>query len=373
MTHSSKKFTDDKIAISIIIPAYNTELYVADCLESLLNQTLKNIEFIVINDGSNDQTGSIVEKYADRDSRIKYISAAHGGAAKAGQVGLDFAQGEFVSFIDSDDYVASEMFERLYCEAKNNDCDVVQCQFCIVEENLNYNNVTAQYIPLLKKNKYCLKKSGAENMLSPLGYAWRITRTRMIKEYNLRFIPEMKCAEDYPWHILPLILANKVSVIDYCGYFYRRQNNPHTLSTIKDKRLLNFKLAVSFIDEFVQKYHKEYYLPWILYTEVKVVSTLFLKMLPEELQPEFMEFFRERWAEKKRLGYFTPCRFWLDFRLQGIKYRLAAKIADFYRFRWTLSVIKNGFDPKVYEKLTGKADLVSSGGFIRHLLSFMRK
>ena len=100
---------------------------------------------------------------------------------------------------------------------------------------------------------------------------------------------------------------------------------------------------------------------------------MFLKMLPEELQPEFMEFFRERWAEKKRLGYFTPCRFWLDFRLQGIKYRLAAKIADFYRFRWTLSVIKNGFDPKVYEKLTGKADLVSSGGFIRHLLSFMWK
>ena len=67
MTHSAKKFTDDKIAISIIIPAYNTELYVADCLESLLNQTLKNIEFIVINDGSNDQTGSIVEKYADRE------------------------------------------------------------------------------------------------------------------------------------------------------------------------------------------------------------------------------------------------------------------------------------------------------------------
>lgn len=110
--------------VSVIVPAYNVEKYISKCLDSLVNQTYENIEIILINDGSIDNTGLICEKYSKTDDRIKYINKKNGGVSSARNVGLDKATGEYILFVDSDDWIEEKTIEVLI----NNidDCDVVE-------------------------------------------------------------------------------------------------------------------------------------------------------------------------------------------------------------------------------------------------------
>lgn len=115
------------VLISIIIPVYNTENYLETCLNSLVNQTLKDIEIITINDGSTDNSLEILKKYAEKDERIKVIDKKNEGQSIARNIGLKYASGEFIAFVDSDDYIDLDAYERLYEFIKNTDNDMVIC------------------------------------------------------------------------------------------------------------------------------------------------------------------------------------------------------------------------------------------------------
>ncbi|MGL5051164.1 MAG: glycosyltransferase family 2 protein [Fusobacteriaceae bacterium] len=99
-----------EIKVSVIVPAYNAEKYIEKCLESLINQTLREIEVIVIDDGSNDLTGTIVDRYTKKDSRIKKICQSNKGSSTARNAGLKKAKGEFIGYLDSDDFVGATRF-----------------------------------------------------------------------------------------------------------------------------------------------------------------------------------------------------------------------------------------------------------------------
>ncbi len=118
-------------AISVIVPMWNVEEYVPRCVKSLVGQTLKNIEIILVDDGSPDNSGKLADEYAANDKRIKVIHKKNGGVAAARNSGLDIATGEYIGFCDPDDYVDSDFFENLYQIAKNTDADItkgrVQC------------------------------------------------------------------------------------------------------------------------------------------------------------------------------------------------------------------------------------------------------
>ena len=108
------------------MPIYNVEEYLDRSIGSLLNQTLKDIEIILIDDGSTDKSLEIVKHYAESNSdRIKYISVENGGAAKARNLGLSIAEGEYIGFVDSDDFVDATMFEKMYNLAKSDDAEIV--------------------------------------------------------------------------------------------------------------------------------------------------------------------------------------------------------------------------------------------------------
>ena len=111
--------------VSIIVPIYNAEAYLARCLDSIISQTLQDIEIVCVNDGSSDGSLEIVKKYADRDSRILIVDKKNGGLVSARKAGLDAACGEYIGFVDSDDYVDPEMYETLYKYATEKTCDVV--------------------------------------------------------------------------------------------------------------------------------------------------------------------------------------------------------------------------------------------------------
>ena len=135
--------------VSVIVPVYNVEKYLSKCLDSLVNQTLKDIEIIVVNDGTKDNSQSIIDKYTKKYSKkIKSYIKENGGLSSARNYGLKYAKGEYISFIDSDDYVDLQMFEKMYNEAINNKFDIVVCDTINVYEdkevyiksNLGYND-----------------------------------------------------------------------------------------------------------------------------------------------------------------------------------------------------------------------------------------
>ncbi|MDR2616264.1 MAG: glycosyltransferase [Endomicrobium sp.] len=115
--------------LSVIIPIYNTEKYLCKCLDSVINQTLKDIEIIIVNDGSTDNSLKIIKEYGDKDTRIKVIDKQNEGYGKTVNRGLDIAKGQYVGIIESDDWIEPDMFEKLYNIAKSNDVDIVRSAY----------------------------------------------------------------------------------------------------------------------------------------------------------------------------------------------------------------------------------------------------
>lgn len=123
--------------VSVIIPIYKVEKYLAKCIDSVLNQTYKNLEIILVDDGSPDNCGKICDEYALKDSRIKVIHKKNGGLSDARNAGLDLSCGEYVLFVDSDDYIHSDMINILYTTLKRDDSDMAVCNVQYVDENDN--------------------------------------------------------------------------------------------------------------------------------------------------------------------------------------------------------------------------------------------
>ena len=121
--------------ISVIVPIYKVEKYLRKCVDSIINQTYKNLEIILVDDGSPDNCPAICDEYAKKDNRIKVIHKPNGGLSDARNAGLDIATGEYIAFVDSDDYIDLTMYEKLYNAIKQNNCDLAICGFRQVDEN----------------------------------------------------------------------------------------------------------------------------------------------------------------------------------------------------------------------------------------------
>ena len=123
----------EEVLLSIIVPVYNVEKYLDQCMISLLKQTLTNIEIILVDDGSPDNCGIICDKYAETDSRIKVIHKKNGGLSDARNAGLDIATGQYICFIDSDDYIEKDMLKDMYDNIVRTGADITICNYCAVD------------------------------------------------------------------------------------------------------------------------------------------------------------------------------------------------------------------------------------------------
>ena len=203
----------DKL-VSVIVPVYNVEEYVEECIVSIINQTYKNLQIIVIDDGSTDKSIDICRKYAKNDSRIEIVSQKNSGVSAARNAGLNFAKGEFVTFIDSDDYVDHDYIETLIGKT-NEETDLVVC---------NLPNPKA-YVNDAVRRKVIIAQIFAQS-----GYTWgKLIRRNCIKDaFNI----EIKYAEDYIFYINLMGNIDLVNIADYNGYHYRIRRG--SLS-VKDK------------------------------------------------------------------------------------------------------------------------------------------
>ena len=126
---------NDTELISVIVPVYKAEKHLEKCVESIINQTYTNLEIILVNDGSPDNSGKLCDELIKKDSRIKVIHKENGGPSSARNLGIKNASGKYVAFIDSDDYIKFDMYEILYKKLKGNDADLSAISIAMVREN----------------------------------------------------------------------------------------------------------------------------------------------------------------------------------------------------------------------------------------------
>ena len=227
------------IKVSIIIPVFNTEKYLHICLDSLINQTLKEIEIICIDDGSTDHSLDILKDYAKKDARIKIISKENGGQAIARNIGIDNASGEYIGFVDSDDYVDLEMFEKLYDHAKFNDLDIDMCKVSLFEDGTTDFKDNVWYYALnvfngFKKEVFThidTKDFTCEISVTPYN---KIYKNSFIKENNIKFA-EGLIFEDEVFFFDAYLHAKKVSFFKENLYYYRTDRPGSTVEKTSDK------------------------------------------------------------------------------------------------------------------------------------------
>lgn len=131
--------------VSVIVPVYNVEKYIAKCLDSLVNQTLEDIEIIVVNDGSKDGSKDIIKEYEKNYSNIIYVEKENGGLSDARNFGLKYAKGDFIAFLDSDDYVDNTTYEKMYKKAIEDNSDYVECDFYWVYSDKKKEDIGVRY------------------------------------------------------------------------------------------------------------------------------------------------------------------------------------------------------------------------------------
>ena len=209
MSNNSKK-------VSIVVPVYNVEKYIDRCLESLVNQTLKDIEIIVVNDGSTDNSKEVIEKYQkEYPEMLKVYTIKNSGAAKARNIGLEKASGEYIGFVDSDDFVSKTMFEELYNKAINDNADIVKCAYYRVQEDKCIERET--------DSEYDYGKSIHEDkslIINSTPYIWnKIFRKKMLDSYKIKF-PDIQIYEDLVFTYKSFMVANKISKVNNPLYYY---------------------------------------------------------------------------------------------------------------------------------------------------------
>lgn len=217
--------------ISIIVPVYKVEPYIHKCIDSILNQTFKDFELILIDDGSPDNCGKICDEYALKDNRVLVIHKENGGLSSARNRGIDIAKGEYIGFVDSDDWIEPDMYEILYDICKLNDCDMANCSSTIYFPNKTVVNGGHS---LIIHNKEEAMKTMLEGKLYD-EVAW----TKLIKKEllsNIRF-KEGIIYEDTDFTYRVIDKANKIGCIGKAKYNYMKREGSTMDKAVRDLRI----------------------------------------------------------------------------------------------------------------------------------------
>ena len=228
------------VKVSVIIPVYNTEKYLKECLDTVINQTLKEIEIILINNGSSDKSLSILKHYKSKDKRITIIdNKTNVTAGKARNQGLEIATGEYLSFLDSDDYFELNMLENIYEVCKKNDSDIG------IFNSEIFDNITKEMVSQIKP-PYFFGDRNSQKTFSPLTYknmlfnifgacAWnKIFKTEFIKKNDIKF-QEIIASNDVAFVCEALALSRTISYLNEIFVHYRL-NRLGNLSTSRKKK-----------------------------------------------------------------------------------------------------------------------------------------
>ena len=204
--------------ISIIVPVYNVEKYLSRCLDSILSQTFSDFEILLINDGSTDNSGGICDKYAKKDKRIRVFHKNNEGVNRARNTGLDNAKGDWITFVDSDDWIDKDMYYKLYNEAILSEADIIMCDFYIY-----YNQNSKDLIKSVSTESS--KEDIIKNYILSFTSLCNILVHRSLYDNHRLRIPEnFSVCEDFWLSVQLFYYAKKISSVHIPLYFYNREN-----------------------------------------------------------------------------------------------------------------------------------------------------
>ena len=236
-----------KEKISIIVPVYNVEQYLPQCLDSIINQTYRNLEILLIDDGSTDNSGKICDEYAKLDNRIRVFHKKNEGLSSARNLGINNCTGSFIGFVDSDDFVELDMYEILYNEQQRINADIVWCNYYNYFSKENYSMVK-----VFNKNKYYklpfnLNELGLDifnNKYHEHAQAWSKLYKKSIFD-NIKY-PYGKTFEDLFIFLSTLMKANIISTVSRPLYYYRI-NRPNSILNVSNKKIINIDILEAYI------------------------------------------------------------------------------------------------------------------------------
>lgn len=254
--------------ISIIVPIYKVENYLERCINSILNQTFKDYELLLIDDGSPDNCANICDKFSKIDSRIKVIHQQNHGVAYTRNVGISLAKGEYVTFVDSDDYVDKDFLSELYNKAEQQKLDFVYCNYFRCKSN-KQEEITEKecHAPMEAIN------ASLEGTLD--GYLWlKLIRNSILKENCITFEENINLWEDIIFTIKVLFSCKSVGYVNKCLYYYNTDNQNSYCNKNYQNRNKDLLNAENYIEEFL-KNNNYCEIEYIYKLQIKVVLLIF--------------------------------------------------------------------------------------------------
>ena len=236
--------------ISVIIPVYNMQLYLKDCIDSVINQTYRDLEIICVNDGSTDNSLEILNRYTQYDKRIKIISKDNGGLSSARNCGMNAASGEYIAFIDSDDFIAPDYYEKLYSCAVETDADIVASSvYNYYNENTIKRSEWVNFYTMLFQPKRLLVSPKEKQCVIYACACWnKLYKASLLKDIRFSNI----YIEDVPFTFECVVKSNKIALVDNAILYYRQRADSIIKTICHTKRLFDIFDAYKVCDNVLQ-------------------------------------------------------------------------------------------------------------------------
>ncbi len=237
--------------LSVIIPVYKSENTIRRCLDSLLNQPHKDVEMIVVNDGSPDSSGEICKEYAEKHPEIRYIEKENGGVSTARNMALDMAQGEYVVFVDSDDWVYNNFFEIILNELAENDWDLFQY-------SQNYTDGKKEAPRILPEFQSCDHKIIFDKLISHMCRKHinkpidKVYKRSIIEENHIRFHPDLCVGEDRTFNIVFSLHVKKWRIVEDLLYWVSLENGESLSRQKRDNLDDQIRIAEKYLFEIIE-------------------------------------------------------------------------------------------------------------------------
>lgn len=287
--------------ISIVVPVYNVEKYLKECIDSIINQTLKDIEIICVNDGSTDSSLEILNDYAKKDTRIIVINKSNSGYGHTMNMGLNAATGEYIGIIESDDFADKNMFENLYKLAKEYDADIVKSDWYnywsknkFARKNNRISSAKTLKLTNSKQDKSLLR-------INPSVWS-AIYKKEFLNKYNIRFLETPGASyQDLAFSFKIFALAERVILTDK-AYLYYRQDNMN--SSVKSKTKV-YCVCDEYeeIDRFLEQY-PDLKFEFKVQEEINRYNGYVSSVLriDDSVKPEFVKVFSDHFKEEYNTG-----------------------------------------------------------------------
>lgn len=314
------------IKVSVIVPVYNVEKYLRQCLDSIVNQTLKEIEIICVNDGSTDSSPQIISEYVKKDSRVRMISKENTGYGNSMNCGIDQARGEYIGIVESDDYAECDMFEKLYNSAHNSNLDVAKAGFFFYYSVPEEKNIRSE---IVSRKKAGITFCPTTDFQLPLEMAdffsmkptiWSaIYRTDFIRKNRIRFQETPGASfQDAGFNFKVMLMAKRVQLLQECYLHYRQDNENSSVNS--EKKVYCVCDEYREMKQYLRNYTGKRARMEHIYNRMKYDSYMWnLERLAPQFQREFFKRVLLEFREAVKNGEISPAYFetydWRDFKL----------------------------------------------------------